>query len=91
MIGTKQYFLLVIALFLVEGVLAQSEIIDSSYANGYYKQRLAYFNQMPNRKKEIVFLGNSITEVGEWQEVVHLKNVINRGISGDNFFDDWCK
>ncbi|MGV3509729.1 MAG: GDSL-type esterase/lipase family protein [Sphingobacteriaceae bacterium] len=86
MIGTKQYFLLVIALFLVEGVLAQSEIIDSSYANGYYKQRLAYFNQMPNRKKEIVFLGNSITEVGEWQEVVHLKNVINRGISGDNSF-----
>jgi lysophospholipase L1-like esterase len=63
----------------------QSSIIDSSYANGYYKQRLEFFKKMPDRKHEIVFLGNSITEAGEWQELVP-GNVINRGISGDVTF-----
>lgn len=57
--------------------------VDSSYANGHYLQRLDFFMKMPNQKKEIVFLGNSITEGGKWQELVPLKHVINRGISGD--------
>lgn len=58
-------------------------VIDSSYANGHYRQRLTFFQQMPDSKREIVFLGNSITEAGEWQELVPGKNVKNRGISGD--------
>ncbi len=58
-------------------------VIDSSYANSHYRQRLAFFRQMPDSKKEIVFIGNSITEAGEWQELVPKKNVKNRGISGD--------
>lgn len=63
---------------------AQQEVaIDSSYANGHYLQRLDFFKKMPNQKNEIVFLGNSITEGGKWQELVPKKNVINRGISGD--------
>lgn len=66
--------------------LCQQVSVDSSYANGYYKQRLSFFKKMPDRKKEIVFLGNSITEAGEWQELVYGKNVVNRGISGDNSF-----
>ncbi|RYZ53518.1 MAG: GDSL family lipase [Chitinophagaceae bacterium] len=64
--------------------LAQEKIaIDSSYANSHYRQRLAFFKKMPDSKKEIVFLGNSITEGGEWQELIPGKNVKNRGISGD--------
>lgn len=57
--------------------------IDSSYANGHYLQRLDFFKKMPNQKKEIVFVGNSITEGGKWQELIPNKHVINRGISGD--------
>ncbi len=34
-------------------------------------------------KNTIVFLGNSITSVGKWQELVPSKIVINKGISGD--------
>lgn len=34
-------------------------------------------------KNTIVFLGNSITQVGKWQELLPGKNVINKGISGD--------
>ena len=31
------------------------EQVDSSYANGYYRDRLAFFKQLPDLKKEIVF------------------------------------
>ena len=62
---------------------AQEGTIDSSYANGHYLQRLEFFKRMPNQKNEIVFLGNSITEGGKWQELVPDKPVVNRGISGD--------
>lgn len=65
------------------GSAQEKMVVDSSYANGYYKQRLAFFRQMPDEKNEIIFLGNSITEAGEWQELVPRKNVKNRGISGD--------
>ena len=34
-------------------------------------------------KNTIVFLGNSITQVGKWQELIPHKEVINKGISGD--------
>jgi lysophospholipase L1-like esterase len=64
----------------------QAQQVDTSYNNGHYRQRLAYFRQMPDQQKEIVFLGNSITEAGEWQELVPNKHVINRGISGDVTF-----
>lgn len=60
--------------------------VDSSFANSYYKQRLEFFRAMPDRKNEIVFLGNSLTEAGEWQELVPNQNVVNRGISGDVSF-----
>lgn len=58
-------------------------VVDSSYANGHYLQRLEFFKKMPNQKNEIVFLGNSITEGGKWQELIPNKPVVNRGISGD--------
>ncbi|HSI69193.1 MAG TPA: GDSL-type esterase/lipase family protein [Gillisia sp.] len=60
--------------------------LDSSYANGYYVERLAFFELLPNRVNEIVFMGNSITEVGDWQEIILQPNVVNRGISGDNSY-----
>lgn len=34
-------------------------------------------------KNSIVFLGNSITSVGKWQELIPNKIIINKGISGD--------
>ncbi len=34
-------------------------------------------------KSDVVFLGNSITSVGKWQELIPNKVVINKGISGD--------
>lgn len=78
----KLLFLLL--LFASSFCRAQEKIVvDSSYANSHYRQRVAFFRQMPDERKEIIFLGNSITEAGEWQELTGKKRVKNRGISGD--------
>lgn len=78
------YSILFVFLFSGFRVVGQeAEKVDSSYENGYYKDRLAFFKQLPDRKNEIVFLGNSITEAGDWQEIYPGKPIVNRGISGD--------
>lgn len=68
---------------------AQNQVkIDSNYANPYYQQRVEYFRKMPHVKNEVVFLGNSITERGEWQEILsdYRYPIVNRGVGGDNSF-----
>lgn len=60
--------------------------IDSSYNNTYYQGRMELFNTLPLPKKATVFLGNSITERGNWSELLPGQNIMNRGIGGDNTF-----
>ena len=54
------------------------------YSDHYYK-RLELFAQEPAiTPNDIVMLGNSITEGGkDWNSLLEMKNVRNRGISGD--------
>lgn len=49
----------------------------------YYFQKKTHFEKLPNGKKEIIFIGDSITDGGEWGEMLGNENVKNRGISGD--------
>lgn len=71
---------------------AQQEIsLDSSYANNYYVERLKVFEQQPERNNGLVFMGNSITEVGEWNQLITNQNVANRGISGDNSYGVYAR
>lgn len=49
----------------------------------YWKQRATLFAELPTTKKDILFVGNSITDGGEWFELFNNPNVKNRGISGD--------
>lgn len=74
-------FCLVVAAHCVNA--QETVAVDSGYLNSHYTQRLDFFRKMPNRKGEIAFVGNSITEGGKWQELFQQKNIINRGISGD--------
>lgn len=60
--------------------------IDSSYNNTYYQGRMELFNTLPLQQKSIVFLGNSITERGNWNELLPGQKIMNRGIGGDNTF-----
>lgn len=49
----------------------------------YYDQRKSLFEILPDTKNEIIFLGNSITDGGEWGELLQNPRAKNRGISGD--------
>ncbi|MDB5108943.1 MAG: family lipase [Mucilaginibacter sp.] len=82
----KKFFLIYLSCFFVTIASAQSVKIDSSYNNSYYQQRMELFANLPSPKKSIVFLGNSITERGMWNELIPGKVIMNRGIGGDNTF-----
>lgn len=49
----------------------------------FYEQRATHFEQLSISPLDIVFVGNSITNGGEWHEIFNNKNIKNRGISGD--------
>lgn len=49
----------------------------------YYARRATLFEQLPVGKKDIIMLGNSLTDGAEWNELLHNNHVKNRGIVGD--------
>lgn len=54
------------------------------YTNHYYKRFLQFMDEPAISSKDIVMLGNSLTEGGgDWSERLGKKNVRNRGIIGD--------
>ncbi|MDQ3279044.1 MAG: hypothetical protein M3Q06_12005, partial [Bacteroidota bacterium] len=55
---------------------------DSLFST-YYHQRVTHFKSLPKTTGDILFLGNSITDGGEWSELFNDVKVKNRGISGD--------
>jgi len=65
---------------------AQTVKWDSTYRPANYAQRVANFHSYPNSPKDIIFLGNSITDFTDWNELLQLPQARNRGISGDITF-----
>ncbi|MBC8184125.1 sialate O-acetylesterase [candidate division KSB1 bacterium] len=49
----------------------------------YYYQRKTLFEKLPNSENEIIFLGNSISDGCNWNELFNDNRIKNRGISGD--------
>lgn len=56
--------------------------VAQKYSTFYY-QRASLFEELPVTSRDIIFLGNSITNGGEWCELFQDRRVKNRGISGD--------
>ncbi|WP_215224657.1 GDSL-type esterase/lipase family protein [Echinicola shivajiensis] len=81
-------FLLATAIFIMRlhGTSSAQTSIDSSFANGHYMDRINFFSSLPSKPSPIIFLGNSITEAGDWTDVLPGLPVANRGISGDISF-----
>jgi lysophospholipase L1-like esterase len=52
----------------------------------HVKNRMVIFTSEPVVTGRIVFLGNSITEMGDWKKLTGDSTVLNRGISGDITF-----
>jgi CubicO group peptidase (beta-lactamase class C family)/lysophospholipase L1-like esterase len=53
------------------------------YFPRYYERIEQFSNEPPITEKDIVFLGNSLTEGGNWAKYFPKQKVVNRGIIGD--------
>lgn len=81
----KNLYLLVLSVVLLQpGAGAQKP--DTSYENTYYEQKVTLFRWLPKIKRSIVFLGDSITDIGEWSALWNDSKILNQGISSDNSF-----
>lgn len=75
--------LITLVLFAMSHFFAMTAQGQEAFKSTYYEQRRTLFEQLPNTKNEIIFLGNSITDGSEWAELLQDKRIKNRGISGD--------
>lgn len=78
MCSLKKNLVLLLFLTFATSLLAQSV----SHSTFYY-QRVSLFEKLPTSNEDIIFLGNSITNGGEWVELLNDNRIKNRGISGD--------
>ena len=82
----KRFFLST-ALFFGTFVLAIAQQVPKNLNDNlfstYYQQRVSHFRTLPIKQGEVIFLGNSISDGAEWNELFNNSNIINRGISGD--------
>ena len=71
--------------FLITLVVALSALGAMAQANQdvYYVRRATLFDHLPVGKKDIIMLGNSLTDGAEWNELLGNRHVKNRGIVGD--------
>lgn len=52
----------------------------------YHKTRQSGYDALDYDQNKIIFFGDSLTEYGNWSELFHDNNIINRGIGGDTTF-----
>jgi len=65
-------------------VAASIRPVPRTYTEHYYKRFLQFMDEPAITSKDIVMLGNSLTEGGgDWGKRLGKKNVVNRGIIGD--------
>jgi lysophospholipase L1-like esterase len=82
----KRFVLLVAALISATGFINsqnQTAAVDSSKFAPYWWHSKDMYDNLPEIRNAIVFLGNSITDGAEWFELLGNKKCINRGISAD--------
>lgn len=73
-----------IPILLVVGVMIMIALTPDTHAESdYWKQRVSLFEVLPIDSCDIVFLGNSITDGGEFTELLNRNDVKNRGIVSD--------
>lgn len=79
--------LLVFIFLFIYNSLVQAQgvrpILADSLFSTYYHQRATLFKSLPQTNGDIIFIGNSITDGGEWSELFNDLRIKNRGISGD--------
>lgn len=72
--------LFTLVLMLIPPGFCQEAAVPTSV---YYERKADLFCYLPNGPDEIILLGNSITDGGNWFELLSDPRIINRGISAD--------
>ena len=75
----KRVYFVLLCLLLIGAPLSAQNRSRSTY----WHQKQTLFESLPTSPEDIVMLGNSITDGGEWAEILVNVHVRNRGISGD--------
>ncbi len=71
-----------IAILAVTAILCLTATAQANQ-DPYYARRATLFAELPIGKKDIVMLGNSLTDGGEFHELLGNSHIKNRGIVGD--------
>lgn len=70
-----------------EIVLGSDNInLDPKKYSDYYIDRVTTFKSLQSNKNQIVFLGDSLIDICEWDELFNNPLIKNRGISGDTTY-----
>ena len=68
------FYFLVLSLVVATGPTISAQVKLPAYPDSlfptYYHQRVTLFRALPQTKEDIIFLGNSITDGGEWGELL---------------------
>ena len=72
--------------FSLSAISQQAVAWDSTYRPGNYARQVDNFRSYNNASSDIIMLGNSITDYAQWNELLGVNEVRNRGISGDITF-----
>lgn len=84
---TKQVYTLILFSLVSFAATGQDVKYDTiRYAKEYYQKRVGAFNDEKVTEYKIIFLGNSLTQFGDWGRLLDDSTVINRGIAGDNTY-----
>lgn len=71
-----------IAIIAVLALMALTAVAQANQ-DPYYARRATLFDELPIDKKDIVMLGNSLTDGCEFNELLGNRHIKNRGIVGD--------
>ena len=75
------------AFLLTAGICKAQDTASSRYKTTYYVQKVTQFRLIKDTETgEVIFLGDSITDIAEWADLLKNYKVKNRGISGDNTY-----
>ena len=72
-----------LSLLLLAGIVSGFSQEAKPPTSVYYARKVDLLTYLPNADDEIILLGNSITDGGNWGELLHDQRVKNRGVSGD--------
>lgn len=83
----KKAFSTLFVFFFALQIFAQNSENEKRYLSDHYVKRMEVFQADKTKRYDVVFLGNSITERADWQDLIGNGILIaNRGIGGDNTF-----